>query len=142
MDKIKPFWVIFKKNFKKSVFKNQKCPNFALGQMMILSKTRNFNLHLFSKQDEKSLHEKKQIKHHSKWKQNYDQEKTWCFKLCYFRRGISCRNFASHHFWRIKRCPFVLGCICVLHVSKHCQIYIDILWESRDWLGKTKNQHI
>ena len=31
----------------KSVFKNKKCPNFALGQMMILSETRNFNLHLF-----------------------------------------------------------------------------------------------
>jgi len=39
--------VIFEKNFKKSVFKIKNRPYFEQGQMMILSETRKFILHLF-----------------------------------------------------------------------------------------------
>lgn len=36
---------------------NQKFPNFALGQMIVLSETQNPHLQLFSKQDERRIYE-------------------------------------------------------------------------------------
>ena len=50
-------------------------PHFALGQIMILSKTRNFNSHLFSKQDERSCCMKKEFEAY------YSKAYAWIFAI-------------------------------------------------------------